>query len=393
MIGNRPTTAFPAENGYVLICSRQIDGQEASGWLSPNTADAVWDEFLENVPVGHFQQSSFWSRAKKLEGWQTIRIVIKWKGEIVGGFQILHQRISLGRIGYIFKGPVIASANAGVVDFILEAVKLVTKANRLKALIFQAPDLDAVVESIIARHGFLPNRLKPTVMATLLLDLAEGMDAIGRAMRKNTWVEIRQAERRGIKVRVGGEEDIGTFFHLMLATCERQKTRPIPATEAELLEVWKVFYSASKIKLFLAEYEGEAVAGTLCLCFGRRVAIWKKGWSGQHRERHPSQLVLFESIRWVASQGYEFFDFCRLERELAEHLSRGEPLTDSQKRGRDFVHLGYGGRPVLFPPSYVYASNPLFRWGYKCVIAHPKILAFAYQMRNFRSAIIRICRK
>ena len=62
------------------------------------------------------------------------------------------------------------------------------------------------------------------------------MEAIKCRMRKTVREAIRQSERRGIRVREGGEQDIGTFFALLVANCRRQQKKPRPATETDLLQ-------------------------------------------------------------------------------------------------------------------------------------------------------------
>ena len=364
-----PLAASGLESHYVPVCSRRINGRLAAAWSSAELEDSNWDDFLEATPLGHFQQSSLWARAKDIDGWRPLRTILTLDGQIAGGFQILTRHTRFGLIGYVSKGPVLIKEEDGLLDFMMELVVSAVKANQLKALILQPPDPSTIDDLILTRHRFLPNHLVNVVSATLLTDLSCGMDQIERRMRKNTLVEVRQACRRGIKVRQGGELDVGTFFRLMRITCERQQTKPAPATESALLAVWEAFNRRGCVHLFLAEYEGAAVAGTFCLCFGDRVTIWKKGWSGQHRERHPNQLLLFKTIEWAQQHGYKLFDFAGLNPEIAAALLRGETLSEIQRKSRDFVHLSYGNLPMLLPESQIYINNPLFQFAYRGVMA------------------------
>ena len=175
------------------------------------------------------------------------------------------------------------------------------------------------------------------------------MEAIKRGMRKTVREAIRQSERRGIRVREGGEQDIATFFALLVASCRRQQKKPRPATEMDLLRVWNAFHRSGCARLSIAEYEGEIIAGSFNLCFGERVTGWRKVWSGAHRERHPNHALIFEVIEWAQGRGYKVFDFGGIDRDIAIALLRGEPLLDRQKAAKDFVHLGYGGTPLLTP--------------------------------------------
>jgi lipid II:glycine glycyltransferase (peptidoglycan interpeptide bridge formation enzyme) len=333
--------------------------------LSPELEDPYWDDFLEATPLGHFQQSSLWARAKDIDGWRPLRTILTLDGQIAGGFQILTRHTRFGLVGYVSKGPVLIKEEDSLLDFMMELVVSSVKANQLKALILQSPDQSIIDDSILTRHWLLPNHLVDVVSATLIVDTACSMDAIISRMRRTTMLELKRSQKRGIKIREGGEQDIKTFFRLMTTTCRRQQTSPSPATESAMLEIWKAFHPTERIRLSLAEYENEPVAAAICLCFGERVTFWKKGWSGEHRERHPNQLIMFDAIRWSQSQGYKLFDCAAMNHGTAVNLLTGMPLSETQKKARDFFLLGYGGTPTLLPESKVYISNPAPRFMYR----------------------------
>ena len=360
-----PLAASGLGSHYVPVCSRLINGQQAAAWLSPKLEDPYWDDFLKATPLGHFQQSSLWARAKDIEGWRPVRMILTLDGQIAGGFQILTRHTRFGLIGYVSKGPVVIKKEDALLDFMMELVVSTVKANHLKALILQSPDQSIIDDSILTRHRFLPNHLVDVVSATLIVDTACSMDEIMSRMRRTTMLELKRSQKRGIKIREGGEQDIKTFFRLMTTTCRRQQTSPSPTTESAMLEIWKAFHPTGRIRLSVAEYGTEPVAAAVCLCFGERVTFWKKGWSGEHRERHPNQMVMFDAIRWSQSQGYKFFDCAAMNHDTAVNLLNGKPLSETQKKARDFFLLGYGGTPTLLPESKVYISNPALRFMYR----------------------------
>jgi hypothetical protein len=246
----------------------------------------------------------------------------------------------------------------------------------LQALIVQAPDHSTIQDDIFVRHRFVPNRLVEVIKATMWIDLSGRLEEVEAGIRKTARVEIRQAERRGIAIRQGTEKDAGVFFRLMLATCERQGSQPSPASEAAVLALWRAFSAQGRIRVTFAEYRGEPVAAGLCLILGNRVTLWKKGWSGAERERHPNQMVTYEAIRWAHRAGYKIFDFAGMAYSTAVSLSRGETLSDAQKHGRDFFLLGYGAKPMLLPESWVYFRNPVVRFAYNKATSSPWLSKF-----------------
>jgi lipid II:glycine glycyltransferase (peptidoglycan interpeptide bridge formation enzyme) len=381
MVGFKTSITFSGLESQDIhrIASHRLRDKLVEAWSVPELEDSCWDAFLESTSLGHFQQSSLWARAKQTEGWDTVRVVVTLDEEMVGGFQILIRQSRFGKIGYIYKGPVLVSEESSVLTFLVEVIASTVRLNHLKAIIVQPPDQAVIDEALMRKYHLLPNHLLHVISATLLVDLSNGLDKIRDGIRKNTAIEIRQAERRGIKIRQGDERDLNVFFRLMLATCERQQTKPIPATESALHSVWSIFNKKGRIQLFLAEFEYDIVAGGLCFCFGERVTIWKKGWSGQHREKHPNQLLLFKIIEWAQQRGYKLFDFAALDPHIASALLHGNSLSENQKKSRDFIHLSFGDRPMLLPPSYIYIPNIVTRFIYRILTTNNGLKHFVKQ--------------
>jgi len=277
----------------------------------------------------------------------------------------------MGTIGYLYKGPVSAPDEPAFLDYLLELLVSIARTNQLKAVIVQPPDESKLNGAFLARHHFLPNRIVDVISATLLVNLSFGMTDIVNRMRKSTVVQVKRARRRGVVIREGGETDIHTFFSLMKSTCERQRTTPVPSTEAALRAVWEAFRPQDGVRLSLADCEGEPVAGMWCIRFGQRITGWKKGWSGAYPERYPNQLVAFEAIEWACRTGGKLFDFSAMDRKIAVDMIRGVPLDENCEVSRDWFNLGFGNTAQLLPESRIYISNPIARFLYKgVVLAH-----------------------
>jgi lipid II:glycine glycyltransferase (peptidoglycan interpeptide bridge formation enzyme) len=357
-------------NGSEVLIS---PGKELVREKSADVEDSAWDAFLETTAQGHFQQSSIWARAKSADGWRPIRRGITSDGQLVGGFQLLYKRSRFGGIGYVSRGPALMSDDPQLVEQAFGSMVATSRANRLRAVVLQAPDEANIPDEIYRRFGFIPNHLTQVVTATLIIPVDCGMKAVTNRMRRTTVVELKRSKKRGIKIREGTEKDLGTFFRLMEETCKRQETAPSPGTESALRAVWDAFHPQNRVRLTIAEYQGEPVAGFVCLCFGDRVTFWKKGWSGAHRDMHPNQAMMFEAIQWAQANGFKKCDCLAMNRSTAMSLMRNETLTDRQKQGRDFFLLGYGGQPTLLPESRIYIRNGLAAYLYGKVIANPRL--------------------
>lgn len=327
--------------------------------------DPDWDRFLKSIPQGEFEQGCCWARYKQAAGWQCSRTLIRQDQQIVGGFQLLWKATRFGRIGYVSRGPVAAAETRETVDRLVELLVESAQRLRLAAMVVHPPARSRHTASRLPPDRFAPNRLLGIITADLFLNVSSGMGAVEAQMSKTTRSDIRQAARRGITVREGGEEDIGTFFRLMLETCRRQNVKPNPPTESAVRALWDASQAWRGYRLTIAEYERRPISALLCRCWGDAVTIWKKGSLPEHLHRHPMELLYHETFLWAHRQGYRYCNFGGVERRTAETLIQGLPLSDNQKRSRDFFHLKFGGNPVLFPEAYLHFSNPLARRAYR----------------------------
>ena len=83
-------------------------------------SDPEWDRWLAAAPGGHHVQSSGWGQVKSTAGWPAKRIVVRRSGDVVGGCQLLTRHLPvLGQIGYVPRGPVLASRDSELVEAIL----------------------------------------------------------------------------------------------------------------------------------------------------------------------------------------------------------------------------------------------------------------------------------
>ena len=336
--------------------------------------DRAWDRFLSEASRGQYQQSSIWARVKASQGWACSRTLLWDEHGCRGGFQLLHRRTRFGRLGYVTKGPALANESLDEVEACTEAIKAATERLGLRALVVQPPD-ESGLELPLLEAGFGHASLLRVDEANLLIDMDDDLDSrIPAATRKR----VRQAARRGVTVREGAAEEIGTFFALMAKTCERRGVVPNPS-EAGLREMWSLFADEADVRVSFAEVGGEPVAGLLCLGYGDCLTVWKKGWNGAAADVRPNHGLYHETLLWARDAGYRVCDFGGLERGIAATLLRGEPLSPEQRAGRDFFNLSFGGRPVLLPRALILFPNRLPRVAHQWVSRSRRLSSAAHR--------------
>ncbi len=351
------------ERRCLPLGSRVLVGKRIWTWLSTAITDPCWDDFLEKVAMGQFDQSSTWSWVKELQGWQTARVVFTTDAhELVAGFQILYRSLPVyGRFGYINKGPVLARGHRALAAYVMDWVKRSCRRFGILALLVHPPTEQVAEELRASDSGFLANRLIPYERSTIIVDLDKDLEKLFARLRKSTRKYVRRAGKNGVIVREGNEADIPLFFRLMVTTCRRRCVAPNPSGVEFLERLWQAGHPRGNTLLLVAEHQGEPLAALFLIPFGDTVRAWKIGWSGRKSAYRPNYLLHWEAIRWAKEHGFRYFDHYGLAQEAAQALAAGNPLPEELRKTTAFFKAGFGGRAVIYPPVQAYIANSWMR--------------------------------
>lgn len=338
--------------------------------ITSGSQDEAWDGFLAKTSGGHHVQTSLWAQVKALLGWRAARVVVTRGEQIVAGAQLLIRPLALGRaIGYVPKGPLFASGDPVLARLVIEELHRAAEAHRVQYLVIQPPNNGEAFGRQLPRWGFRPSSIEVVPTATVRVDLTKDLDEILAQMKSKTRYNVRLGQRKGITVREGTQRDLSVFYRLLVATGQRQQFSP--ESEEFYFKMWRVLSLHGYIKLFLTEYDGEAVSGLLAVPFGDTV-IYKRGaWSGRHGNRRPNEVMHWTAIQWAKTQGYHYYDFEGIAPKAARAILEDRPLSDSLRQTTTRFKLQFGGQVTLFPGAYDYIHNPLLRWAYGAVF--PKV--------------------
>lgn len=144
----------------------------------------------------------------------------------------------------------------------------------------------------------------------------------------------------------------------MIALCRRRGISPTPPAKDFFENLWKVFAPRGWVRIFLAEIDGKAVAALLVFTFGDTARVWKAGWSGEHADRRPNNLLYWEAIRWAKHSGFRFFDLVGIERDLARQLLQREKIDWAKVTGPSNFKVGFGGTPLVMPETCYQILDP-----------------------------------
>jgi len=287
---------------------------------------------IEHFVGGEFLQSFFWAQmlvrgGEKIEVWQ-----VEENNQIRASALLIKKSLSRGLFyWYAPRGPI---GDKEAVEFLLTELK-----NRKLGAIFLRVELleNLGLKSISAK---LKKSVDLQPKKTLLLDLSLSEDDLLKAMHPKTRYNIKLAEKKGVRISEGGEQDFTDFWRLMSLTGERDGFRLHGA------EHYKNLLSAKEnIKLFLASYEGKIIAVGLFCFFGGRVTYLHGASDNEARNLMAPYLLQWEIIKKARAEGYKNYDFYGID--------------DKKWPGVTRFKNGFGGFTKEYPGTYDFVFKPV----------------------------------
>ncbi|MGI5839963.1 MAG: lipid II:glycine glycyltransferase FemX [bacterium] len=320
-----------------------------------------YNSYIETAPKGHFLQTYEWGELKAKTGWEPLRLVAEEKGIIKGAISILKRRLPLpGKsIFYAPRGPVIDVGDWDVFNALLAQVRRMARSH---GAIFLKVDPDIpVTEQAVTDYfnktGFVCGAKGENFEAVqpkfvFRLDIARDLDAVFADFASKTRYNIRLAERKGVIVVSGADKEmLPAFYGILQETAARD--RFLIRSYSYFDDIWELFVRAGKARLFMAEYEGKIIAGTLAFLLGDKAWYLYGASSNRHRNVMPNYLLQWEMIRWAKENGCAMYDF----RGVSGDLSPDNPLYGLYR-----FKKGFSGDFIEFIGEFDYPFSPTLYW-------------------------------
>lgn len=278
--------------------------------------DSKLKEFLKSNPKTNFMQSPEWANVK--EEWKNEFIIVKDKdGEIKGTMSVLLRKVPMmnRHIMYAPRGFICNPHDVETLKELTEKAQEIAK--KYKAFIFRLdPDIlqtDEEFKNIITQLGYKTKKNIKNIGQVLQPKYVFRLDVknkteeeLLKSFESKTRYNIRLAGRKGVKVRIGTREDLQVFYDIMKTTGTRDEffIRPLKYFEKVYDEM-----GPEHARIYIAEYEGEAIAATLPIYYGDKVWYLYGGSSNKHRNLMPNYLIQWEMIKWALEEKCNWYDF------------------------------------------------------------------------------------
>jgi len=178
---------------------------------------------------------------------------------------------------------------------------------------------------------------------TSVIDLTQDLDTIWRNMdKKSTRYRIKRAQREGIKIRIN--EGYDQFFQIYRSFIQKKGIKSlfdVFGVGSATLETMKKYGT-----LFVAEYDGEILVGTIYLEDNSNMEAWIGASKRLEADRakvsiisNASRLIDWEAIKYAKGKGIKEYD-------LGGLWPKEEAETDRTKKGINSFKLSFGGEIV-----------------------------------------------
>ncbi|MCM1565924.1 MAG: aminoacyltransferase [Dehalobacter sp. 4CP] len=318
---------------------------------------AKFNSFICKHPKGHAMQLWEWGDIKGRTGWKPWRLAVEKDGEIFAAATILERKLPLlgTPIFYCPRGPVVAMHDSEKMAAVLEAIRKL--AQKRKAILLKIdPDVsstDQVLAGILKAQGFKKmdtgknfEGVQPKFV--FRLDISPDEETLLTNMHQKTRYNIRLSSKKGVVIRKGSREDLPEFFRVLKETTERDNFLVRSYTYFE--DLYDTLVPAGFAELFVAEYEGKIVAGTLAFITGDKAWYIYGASSNSYRNVMPNYLIQWEMICWAKANGCTLYDFRGVSGDLAE----SNPLYGLYK-----FKKGFNGEFTEFIGEWDYVYRPV----------------------------------
>ncbi len=345
---------------------------------------AEWDALIARLPNPHLLQTWEWAQVKAAYGWQPMPFT--WDGAAA---MVLKRRV-LDRsfaarlcILYIPKGPCFEAVDDAAWTGVMDDLQAFA---RKQGAILLKIDPDAVIgtgipggpeaqdgeeglrfQAALKQRGWRFSHDQVQFRNTVLVDLTPPEDELLSRMKQKTRYNVRLAEKKGVRVRLGTLDDLPMLYRMYAETSVRDGF--VIRNEGYYRTVWESFMLPSAAanrpwaEPLIAEVEGEPVAAIFLVGFAGR-AYYLYGMSREaHREKMPSYLLQWEAMKHARSRGCSVYDLWGAPDEFRE--------SDALWGVYRFKE-GFGGQVVRTIGAWDYPASPLWYKTYTQII--PRVL-------------------
>ena len=270
--------------------------------------------FLRNSPYADLHQDFGWGKVKS-DNWIDEYVYIEENDKITAGMLILIR--TFGKIFtmmYCPRGPVCDLNDIELVNKLINEAKPLIKEYKPFVLKMdpRVPYSEILKKKYSKEYRVTSEfknifELMQPIRSMILKINGESEEEILKRYSQKTRYNIHLAERKGITVRYSRDEkDLQTFYKLSQITAQRDG---IALRTYDHFKSLLNSYDENTLRIYLAEYEGEALSAAITLNFAGVTTYLYGASSNQKRNLMPNYIMQQHMIRWAIETGCREYDF------------------------------------------------------------------------------------
>lgn len=305
--------------------------------LITNETLGEYEAFISSHPKGHFAQSSLWGKQKSAWLWRAVAVRGE-DGRIRGSLALLIRKAPIFGVSMLYacRGPVCDLDDRETLAQLMEGARALAKTYHGYVIKIDpdVPRENEAFRSMLESFGFRCMQegknfegIQPRFVFRLELAGRTEEEMLASFSQKTRY-NIRLAVRKGVEVRVCGQEMVADFTRIMVETGMRDNF--VTRNEAYFSSLLQNL--GEHARLYMAFYEGQPIAGTLAIWYGDKVWYLYGASSNEHRNLMPNYLLQWNMIQWAIEKHCRIYDF----RGVSGDLSEDNPLYGLYKFKKGF---------------------------------------------------------
>ena len=325
-----------------------------------------WDTFVTHHPRAHVLQTAAWGTHKRDFGWQLSRVALTAldSGEIVAGAQVLYRMSPIGSMAYIPMGPLVTAENQWAT--LWGAVRKRAAQHRAIFLKIEPGIYRDSSAPDFAKWGFRPAPQTIQPPRTILIDVRGDDDTIMARMNQGTRRKIRKSLKSDIHYYEGAQDDVAKFNAMMQTTGSRNAFGVHSANY--YTKAFEMFNPSDTVRLFMAEHEGDVLAGIMVFAVGKTAWYLYGASSNIKRNLMATYGVQWQAIQWAKSRGCHYYDLWGIPDEDEAALEAEFQARSDGLWGVYGFKRGWGGEVVRSAGAWDRVYNPLLYNMYRAAL-------------------------
>lgn len=270
-----------------------------------------YKEFVKSKDVS-FMQAIEWGGVKN--NWIQEVVYLEDDEKIIAGMSLLIKKVIKlkSSIIYIPRGPVCDVTNINIIEKLLDEAKPIIK--KYNAFVVKMDPQIEFDEKIIEKYkecGFTISKnneknIQPIYNMVLNIENKTEYEILNEFSSKTRY-NVRLARKKGIKIRYSRDkDDLKIFYDLYKITTIRDK---IGCRPYDYFERMISSYNDDNLRIYIAEFNGQALASAIATNFGNEVFYVYGASSNEKRNLMPNYLMQFEMIKWGCQTNCKKYNF------------------------------------------------------------------------------------